>query len=223
MMLCSPTEPKRLKALGKVSSAPEKHGADFLILGHKTRIGVQRKQFPGDLLASLNDGRLYDQLPRLQALDQSLLVVEGHGQWTEDGELIADKYHTFTIQQLHGLLFTVMFQFGVPSIWVAKLSDTADVLINLEAWAKKTKHTSLKSRPGPQGSNWGTTTDRHLAQHILQGFPGIGGELAGRVVDKFQGVPLTWTVGEDELMTVEGLGKKKAEGMYRALNAVTVK
>jgi ERCC4-type nuclease len=220
-MLCSPTEPKPLKKLGKVSSVPENYGADFLIMGKKIRIGVQRKQFPGDLLASLTDGRLYDQLPRLSELDRAILVIEGHGRWTEDGELIGDsKYHRFTIQQLHGLLFTVMFEFNVPSIWVANMDDTARVLTNLEGWANKDKHTSLKSRPGAGKSSWGSTSEKHLAQHILQGFPGVGGELAGRIVDKFEGVPLTWTVGLDELMEVEGVGKKKADNMYHALDTI---
>ena len=220
-MLCSPTEPKRLKKLGKVSSVPENHGADFLILGKKTRIGVQRKQFPGDLLGSLTDGRLYDQLPRLSELDRAILVLEGHGRWTEDGELIGDsQYHTFNIQQLHGLLFTIMFEFAIPSIWVGSMDDTANVLTNLEAWAKKDKHTSLKSRPGPGKSSWGSTSEKHAAQHILQGFPGVGGELAGRIVDKFEGVPLTWTIGVDELMEVEGVGKVKAGKMYHALDPI---
>jgi len=62
-----------------------------------------------------------------------------------------------------------------------------------------------------------------MAMHVLQGFPGMGPELAGRVVDKFEGVPLTWTVSEDELQTVEGLGKKKSIAMYEALEAVKVK
>jgi ERCC4-type nuclease len=90
----------------------------------------------------------------------------------------------------------------------------------LEAWAKKDKHTSLKSRPGAGKSSWGSTSEKHLAQHILQGFPGVGGELAGRIVDKFEGVPLTWTVGLDELMGVEGIGKKKADNMYHALDTI---
>jgi len=59
-----------------------------------------------------------------------------------------------------------------------------------------------------------------LAQHILQGFPGVGPELAGRMVDHFEGVPLTWTHAIDELMEVEGVGKKKAEGMVNALDTV---
>ena len=168
-ILISPSEPKQLKKLGKVSSTPENYGADFLILGHKSRIGVQRKQFPADFLASLDDGRLYGQLPALSELDRALLVVEGRGRWTEDGELIADKYHSFTKQQLHGLLFTIMFEFEIPSIIVGAMSDTATVLLDLEKWAKKVKHTSLKSRKGPDKNSWGTLTERHFAQHVMQG------------------------------------------------------
>lgn len=221
-MLVSPSEPKQLKKLGKVSSIPENYGADFLILGHKTRIGVQRKQFPGDFLSSLDDNRLYSQLPALTELDRALLIIEGRGRWTEDGELITDKYHSFTKQQLHGLLFSIMFEFNVPSIIVGNLDDTVLVLTHLETWAKKTKHMSLKSRKGPEKTGWGTATEHHLAQHIMQGFPGVGQELAGRVVDRFEGVPLTWTVEMDELMKVEGVGKKKAESMWKALDLIGV-
>jgi len=219
-MLISPTEPKQFHRVGTVSSSPERYGADFLIIGHKQRIGVQRKQFPGDLLASLTDGRLYDQLPRLSDLDRSLLVIEGHGQWTEDGELIGNKYQRMNISQFYGLLYTIMFEFGVPSIWVGSMRDTIDVLVSLESWAKKKKHKALTQRPGPSKSSWGSTSEQHFAQHLLQGFPGIGPELAGRIVAKFEGVPLTWTHSVDELMEVEGLGKRKAEGMVKALDAV---
>jgi len=220
-MLISPTEPKKLKRLGTVSSKPEQYGADFLILGKRFRIGVQRKQFPGDFLASLTDGRLYGQLPALDELDKAVLVLEGRGSWTEDGELISDsKYHRFTKQQLHGLLFTVMFEFGIPTMIVGDMDEMAEVLMQLESWASKTSHKSLKSRVGVDKNSWGTTTEHHLATHIMQGFPGVGQELASRIVDRFEGVPLTWTVNMDEMMEVEGLGEKKAGGMYHALDGV---
>ena len=199
---------------------PENHGADFLIAARKRRIGIQRKQFPGDLLASLNDSRLYNQIPYLQELDHALLVIEGHGRWTEDGELIADKYHRFTMQQMHGLLFTVMFEYGIPTMWVKDMDETAKVLVRLEEWANKAKHMSLRSRTGPGKTSFGQTSQRHLAQHLLQGFPGVGPELAGRVVDHFEGVPLAWTHSIEELMEVEGVGLKKAQGMISALDAV---
>lgn len=222
-MLVSPTEPKRLRELGKTSSIPERHGADFLIVGQKNRIGVQRKEFPSDLLASLTDGRLYGQLPMLRDLEHAVLVIEGRGRWTEDGELIASQYQRFTKTQFNGLLFSIMFEFGIPSMIVKDMDETEQVLVALDTWAQKSKHMSLRSRSGPAKNSFGSSTNAHLAQHILQGFPGVGPELAGRMVDHFEGVPLTWTHSIDELMEVEGLGKVKAQGMYDALEAVSTK
>jgi ERCC4-type nuclease len=51
----------------------------------------------------------------------------------------------------------------------------------------------------------------------LQGFDGIGPELAERIVDHFGRVPLSWTVGEGELAKVKGLGKKKVAKMVKVL------
>ena len=217
-MLISPTEPQRLRDLGTTSSQPEKHGADFLILGKTYRIGVQRKQFPGDLLSSLADGRLYSQLPYLSELEQAVVIVEGFGKWTEDGELIGSMdFQRFTLAQMYGLFNTIMFEFGIPVYQMKNIDATEDYLIALEGWASKTKHSSLKSRPGPSGDSWGTS-DRHFAQHILQGFPGVGPELAARMIDHFDRVPLEWTATVEELMEVPGIGKKKAMTIHSALD-----
>ena len=215
-MLISPTEPQRLRELGTTSSIPEKHGADFLILGKQYRIGVQRKQFPGDLLASLADGRLYGQLPLISELEQAIVLIEGYGKWTEDGELISDDFHRFTITQMYGLFNTIMFEFGIPVYQVKDIAATEDYLTILEGWAGKDKHQSLKSRPGPEGDSWGTS-EKHHAQHILQGFPGVGPELAARIIERFDGVPLAWTATIMELMEVPGIGKQKALAIMESL------
>lgn len=217
-MLISPTEPKRIKALGKSSSTPEKYGADILILGKKKRIGVQRKQFPSDFLSSINDSRLYRQIPRLMDLEYAILVIEGHGKWTEDGELIGDnQWQSFTMDQFLKLRFSIMFEYGIPTVWVRDMNGTIQFLEALDAWAKKDKHRSLQTRPGPTRSSWGKSTRRHMATHIMQGFPGVGPELAGRIIDEFGAAPLTFTHSVDELMRVEGLGEKKAQAMIDAL------
>lgn len=220
-MLVSPTEPQRLRELGKTSIVPENYGCDFLILAGKTRIGVQRKKFPNDLLASISDGRLYTQLPKMIGLEKAFVMVEGYGQWTEDGELLGtDDYQRFTLDQLLGLFYSIMFEFGMPVLWLRDINATINALGVLDHWAHKTKHSSLKQRPGPDRDTLGRITQRAWALHLLQGFPSIGPELAGRVLDQFEAVPLTWTVSEDQLICVPGIGKLTAKRMYEALEVV---
>ena len=220
-MLVSSTEPQRLRELGESSSIPENFGADFLILAPKARIGVQRKQFPGDLLASLGDGRLYSQLPKLRELEQAVLIIEGLGKWTEDGELTSTDFHRFTITQMYGLIFTIMFEFGIPTLWVNDIQATESVLLWLEAWAGKAKHNSLRTRPGADRDSWGNLSALASARHIVQGLPGVGPELSDRIINHFDGLPFGWDVTFDQLLEVPGIGQKKATTMWHALETDT--
>lgn len=216
-MLVSPTEPPRFHDLGSLSSRPEKYGCDFLVTAGKTMIGIQRKQFPGDFLASLADGRLYEQLHRMGNLDHVLFVLEGRGKWTTDGELIHSDFAQFHVSQLNGILFTLAFEFGVPSITTRDVNETHRVLVDLDHWAHKEKHMSLKRRPGPPKDSWGRVTNKSYGIHILQSFPGTGPDLAARILEHFGKVPLRWEVDEDELMEVPGIGKVRAARLIQAL------
>lgn len=223
-MLISPTEPKKLKEIGKVSSVPERHGCDFMILGktRKVKIGVQRKKFPDDLIASLSDNRLYLQLQHMMDLEMALIILEGRGKWTDDGELLGTDYMRMTVDQMRGLLFSIMFEFGVPTFWVEDMDETIEVLETLEAWANKKKHLSLRRRSGPKKNSWGTAGNRMFASHILQGFPGVGPDMADKIIDANSGfVPLTWTMSADELLAVDGVGKVTVGKLMKALDEET--
>jgi len=43
------------------------------------------------------------------------------------------------------------------------------------------------------------------------GLPGVGVELADRILKEFGSIPWQWTCTMEELMKVEGLGKVKAK------------
>lgn len=219
MIFVSGLEPEPLHSLGVVGGVPEQYGADILVVDKDIRVGVQRKKFPEDLLGSLADGRLYQQLHMLQELERSILLLEGFGKWTVDGVLMAERFFQgFTKKQLHGLMLSVEWEYDTRVVQVRDLGETRQWLLHLDSWLAKDRHSSLRTRPGPPKSAWGTRDNRSYALHVLQSFPGVGVELAGRIFDHFGGLPLSWELESyKDLMAVPGVGKEKAQKMWKAL------
>jgi ERCC4-type nuclease len=212
-VLISPTEPALLKDIGRVSSQPERYGADFLWASRVGLVGVQRKEI-NDLVSSLRDGRLAKEMGQWSNLDLAILVVEGKMQWSTEGYLLSTRQ--FTKAQLLGVLFSVQMT-GAWSLQTETLSDTALVVKSLETWLSKDRHGTLRTRPKAQGV-WGSADNREWGIHLLQSFSGIGSEVAGRIYDHFSGVPMEFTCTEEELMDVQGIGRLRAMKMIEALS-----
>lgn len=221
-MLISPTD-RQLHHLGRVSSLPEKWGCDVVIRTSRYWAGVQRKEL-ADLIASVQDGRLAEEVQRMAAcgrLHVRALLVEGKVNWTTDGILLGKGFGArWTVSQHRGLLWSVRDQ-GIWVDFTNDLFDTAVWLKMFESWCGKDRHYALMRRPGPV-SAWGRPDSREYGIHILQGLPGVGPELAERMFDTFGGVPWAWTVGQDELVKIPGVGKKKAATMLSMLNGSNV-
>lgn len=219
-MLISPAEHNFLAKLGKVSSVPERYGADFLLnsadLGS---VGVQRKEV-NDLIASVRDGRLAREVAMMKALGQGVFVIEGELRWTSDGVLLSRQ--EWTRAQHYGVLWSL----SLDGYWIfstASMEETFFFLSTFTRWLKvpSSKHRSTRTRPGPIGkATWGKADNRDWGVHILQGFDGIGYDLACRIWDKFNGLPLRWDVSAEELSTVAGIGKIRAERLIAALTGV---
>ncbi len=207
MILVSPTEPPTIQQLGRMSSLPETYGCDMVWSVPEIGLfGVQRKGF-FDLIASLYDGRLQDELPRMANLPHSMLLIEGQPKWTSDGNLL-HPYYSFTHQQYRGLLWSVQQR----SIWVehtGEVLETRQVVEWLYKWTQKPEHLSLVGRPSPRGNAWGRVTNRDYAIHLLTSLPGVGPKLAGRIYDRFSRAPLRLDCTDVELLQVEGVGKEK--------------
>ena len=221
-VLIAPTEPPQLRAAGNVNLKTETYGADILILPHLSLgagwIGVQRKTV-ADLIASVPDGRLGQQVTQMAATCLlSFVCLEGKPTWTNEGELHGQGYGMrVTKQGWNSVLLTVRSK-GVQVVEVANLAGTIAFCLELEAWAKKPGHSGLTGRSGPPKDAWGRRGSREWERHLLQGFQGVGAEIADRIIDHFDGVPLEWSVGVDGLMGVPGVGKKRAKDLIDALN-----
>lgn len=213
-MLISPTEPPALRTLGRTSSTPEKHGADYLFLSNSGLVGVQRKEVK-DWVASCFDGRLAKEIRQMRSLDLSIVVVEGKMVWSETGTLLSDWGRGYTRAMHLGVVFSMMRE-GMWLLSTQSLMETGEVLKGLEVWLRKEGHKGL-GRPNPDRGEWGTRDNMDWGCWILEGFEGVGKDTAQRIIKHFGRVPLRWDVGEKELTEIVGIGKVKARKLIRAL------
>lgn len=195
---------------------PEKHGSDVLFFSRHFRLaGVQRKEL-SDLVQSVHDGRLGQQLQQMKSLGLAVVLIEGRPSWTGDG-LLMQSSSTWTMQQHLGVIWSIQSR----GFWIAtceRMDDTIAWLSNFERWLVRPKPpgSGLDHRPKAK-SEWGKASSEEWAAHLLQGFEGIGPDKAKAIVKHFGGIPLRWLVDEDELATVPGISKTTAKKLIRSL------
>lgn len=212
-MFISPTEPAVLKEEGISSSLPEQYGVDILWASELGTVGVQRKQFPGDFLASVHDGRLNREYAMMKELDLAILLLEGTPHWTSEGNLIrdrTDKRTQWTLTQHRNYLASVQLR-GIQVHTSTSLGDTATFLRTLQVWTNKNDHTSLSVRPAA-GKRWGDIGNHDYYEYLLQSLPGIGAKQA-TAIRQHLGIIIKPVVDAETLMTVPGIGKGRADGI----------
>jgi len=177
-------------------------------------VAVQRKT-AADLLASMEDGRLPREVLLLRYEPVSILIVEGWPDFTSDGKHLErpswDKAAFRNLQRS-------VRQTGVYVERTEDLADTGAALIEIQHHEQKPAHMSLLTRPKQiKTDSFGRNQAEDRAAWVLQGFPKIGPVLAGRIVHRFEGLPLKWTCSLEELCEVEGMGKGNASELLGSL------
>lgn len=222
MLLVAPTEPVRLRSAGKVSLWPESVGCDVAVFTGGRKIGVQRKEL-GDLIASMDDGRLAEQVARMAGslLDRCVVLIEGDPEFIGNGADAAlvqrwKKGRTWTRGAIWAIEWDLRSR-GVDVVWVRGLGETIAWLELTDKWWGETRAHALSRRPAAP-TQWGTAMSWEWGAWVLQGFPGIGPELASRIMGKFGRLPIRWTCEPDELAEVDGISKMRAEKWVRELN-----
>jgi len=163
---------------------------------------IERKSIR-DLLASVFDGRLFDQCARLKEnFEHPIILMEGN---VDEIEEITDNPLIF-----YGALSTVVIDFKIPVIPTPSAAHTAKLLVSM---------CSRKDIPkGPFLKKIKKSSDLEKQQLItLCSSPGVGAKFAVRMLEKF-GTPLrVFTATTSELSKVEGLGEARAKKIKKVL------
>ena len=164
---------------------------------------VERKSIR-DLMASVFDGRLFDQCTRLKEhFENPIVLIEGN---VDEIEEITENPLIF-----YGAISTVVLDFKIPIIPTPSASHTAKLLVSM---------CSRKDVPnGPYLKKIKKSPDLEKQQlSSLCSLPGIGEKFAVRMLEKF-GTPLkVFTATTAELSKVEGLGEVRAKKIKKVLD-----
>lgn len=220
-MLVGSSEPPILKALGTTSSTPEQHGVDFIWPAFDGLVGVQRKEI-GDLFSSIGD-RLNTELGRARArFKVTWLLIEGSPHWDRDGKLggLLGSYHPRWTKTAFWNFVTGVQASGVWVAFTESVGETVAWLEGTKRWSEKDTHTSLMTRPNPRGK-WGTPKSHEWMVHLVSSFQGVSVGRAEAILETYP-QPLAWTVTEEELRRVKGIGPKLARALTQALSGATV-
>ena len=163
---------------------------------------VERKSIR-DLMASVFDGRLFDQCSRLKEhFEHPIVLMEGN----------VDEIEEITENPMisYGALSTVVLDFKIPVIPTPSAAHTAKLLVSM---------CSRKDAPqGPYLKKIKKSSDLGKQQlSVLCSLPGIGEKFAVRLLTKF-GTPLkVFGATTAELAKVEGLGEARAKKIKKTL------
>lgn len=218
--LISPAERPPISNLGQNSQMCEQLGADILWEGYAGLAGCQRKEV-SDLVSSVRpapgqEPRLGKELVQMtSSLKYAFLIVEGQPAWDREGNL-QSQFQKWSLKNHNGVLLSVQSQ-GVMVLTSRNALETCAVVEHLAEWTQKPDHvSSLLSRGKPQANGWGKLTDRNMAIHVWSGIPAVGPERAARIYDAGLRL-LRCGVTVEELMKVDGIGRKTAEKICSSL------
>jgi Fanconi anemia group M protein len=165
------------------------------------RVAVEYKK-GDDLLSSIIDGRLFEQLGLLtNAYQIPILLIEGFPTGGIHPEAIA------------GALSSFMIDFGVNIIQTQNSEESATILKRITMREQKTKKRRIQIRKAVKMSN-----PNEYAIQVLGSFPGINRTLASRLLETFGTISNVINAPLEELEKVEGLGPIKSKKILDLAN-----
>ncbi len=189
--------PEKLRNLGIQVKEITLEVGDYLI---SERVVIERKS-ANDFVNSIIDGRLFEQAMNLvNNFQRPVIIIEG--KFPERG------MHPNAIR---GAIASLVMDYGITVMQTKDSDETAEFLAIMAK--RELKNGGLARLRGEKKP----ITDKELQLYLVEGLPGVGPELARRLLQKFKTVEGVFTASEKELKEVEKLGPKKAKEIRRIL------
>ena len=207
--------------------------ADFMFTGHyadgDVLVGIERKRI-GDLISGMTTGRIAGKqlIGLLNSYHYIYLVVEGEMRANPRDGLLEVKYHghwcpykagkrTFMARDVWAYLNTLEIVCGLHCHYCPVDMDTVYYIMALHHWWAKEyeehrSHLQAHQRPGPV-----QLTKQSVFQRMVGQMDGIGFDKAKALDRRFDSISALISATRNELMEVDGIGKKLSEDIIKQL------
>ncbi|MDG6929173.1 MAG: heavy metal resistance protein CzcA [Nitrososphaerota archaeon] len=197
--------PQELAGLGVVTRFVQLPLGDY-VLAPST--AVERKSVR-DFVSSLYDGRLFRQAAELsRTYTHRLLLVEG-----DPAEIsrIARNPKSY-----YGALSSLVLDFGMSTVFAPSPHESA---LSLEAMARRLtkvrgERWTTMYQTRPKGD---TLREQQIA--LVSSLPGVGPNLARRLLESFGSARKVFTAPHARLAAIHGIGSSRAERIARLLSS----
>lgn len=197
--------PKYLSEMGVVVIFKQLEVGDYVLA---EKVVAERKSI-SDLVRSVFDGRLFDQLSRLAEHSRRFfLLVEGD---INKVKLMTSNYRAV----LSALYFSTIVS-GVPVVFTEGPKHSAELLKYLASKLQESSfvlRTTKVSRSKPKEAS---LSEWQL--FVVSSLPGVGMKTAERLLRKFGSVKGVFNASLAELASVEGISEEKASFLFRVIN-----
>lgn len=200
---------KLLEAAGCTVERKTLSIADFVL---SERLAAERKS-RADFEASIIDGRLFEQAARLiTAYPRVVLIVEGERDGEERG---SERVNRVSRSALLGAYSSLVSDLGISIFFTKSPPATAELLAALARHDQLAKKVPMRVMAKPK-----SITLEQTQRSIIEALPGVGPQMARRLLAHFGTPARIFSSSVKELQEVEGMGPKKAKLIYKVLDSL---
>jgi len=195
--------PRELSRLGVLADYRLLPVGDYIL---SEDVCIERKSC-SDLIASIYDGRLFEQLSQLtHHYAKSFLLIEGNvASALEDME---------NPNVFYGTIASISLSLPISLVYATNKEQTSRIIYALANHVGR----EMPSRPLVKGRKLGMDIPEQQLS-IVSSFPGVGTVLAERLLEKFGSPREIVSAKAQELAMVQGISLARASKLIKILNA----
>ena len=220
-VLITTNEPKKIKELFE-DRVELPMSFDMMLYTESGKVGIERKQCPGDLLSSVSDGRLNREILSMrEECNVSIVLLHGTIRYNRNDTVKLGKrtsYH-WTKKGMENLFRTIQYVEGCYLEHAKNSNELVQVVQDLQAYFDKKEHNSLKSRSRIQ-TNWLVPSRDERVVYFYSGLPGLGITGARKLYERFPSPMQLYSASVEEICEISRMGKSVASGIYNFLRGI---